>query len=334
MQIKEFSQPITSKKLNESLASKFGYKVQLENFTDVQLEDARNKLRTRISQFEVNESYDSMLENHEYQKTRMFLDVINQEIMEREEKKADKDYDGDGEVESGKDEYMGSRMKAAEKAKAKKVDENYVTSTFRKRALEMSVPEEWIDSALERIELGESDTDELKAELLTRYDLNETQAAWTLLEGEEQRAEIIMATKDMVDRITGWLEDVAAMKAEQLLELMDSIREEQGSDVAAQYEQAVKPALESIYAALESSRQGLSQGLGVVSGEETETMGQTGATMPAPAGGAEAGPAPEMGGEGELGAELATPAEEAGRAKRESVEYSRKLGMLLNSKKK
>lgn len=334
MQIKEFSQPITSKKLNESLAQKFGYKVQLENFTDVQLEDARNKLRTRISQFEMNESYDSMLENHEYQKTRMFLDVINQEIMEREEKKADKDYDGDGEVESGKDEYMGSRMKAAEKAKGKKVDENYVTSTFRKRALEMSVPEEWIDSALERIELGESDAEELKAELLTRYDLNETQAAWTLLEGEEQRAEIIMATKDMVDRITGWLEDVAAMKAEQLLELMDSIREEQGSDVAAQYEQAVKPALESIYAALESSRQGLSQGLGVVSGEETETMGATGASMPAPAEGEVGPPEPDMGGEGELGAELSPPAEEAGRAKRESVEYSRRLGLLLNSKKK
>jgi hypothetical protein len=30
-----------------------------------------------------------------------------------EEKQADKDYDDDGEVESGKDEYMGSRMKAA-----------------------------------------------------------------------------------------------------------------------------------------------------------------------------------------------------------------------------
>ena len=94
MQIREFSQPVTSKKLNESLAMKFGYKVNLENFSDVQLEDARNKLRTRISQFEVNESYDSMIENHDYQKTRMFLDVINQEIMEREmtagEKKEEK----------------------------------------------------------------------------------------------------------------------------------------------------------------------------------------------------------------------------------------------------
>lgn len=324
MQIKEFSQPITSKKLNESLATKFGYKVQLENFTDVQLEDARNKLRTRISQFEVNESYDSMLENHEYQKTRMFLDVINQEIMEREAKPDFADVDDDGDEKEP--------MKKAAKEKEQKTDEGYVVNTFRNRAREMSVPEAWIDNAIERIKLGEGDVAELKAELLTRYDLNETQASWTLLEGEEQRAEIIMATKDMVDRITGWLEDVAAMKAEQLLELMDSIREEQGSDVAAQYEQAVKPALESIYAALETSRQGLSQGLGVVSGEETETMGATGASMPAPAAGAEV--APDMGGEGELGAEMTPPADEAGREKRESVDYSRRLGILLNSKKK
>jgi hypothetical protein len=56
-----------------------------------------------------------------------------QELMQRmvdldrpvtEEDKADKDYDGDGEVESGKDEYMGSRMKAAEKEKA--VDEEFI----------------------------------------------------------------------------------------------------------------------------------------------------------------------------------------------------------------
>ena len=36
------------------------------------------------------------------------------------EKKADKDYDGDGEVESGTDEYMGSRDKAIKKAMGKK----------------------------------------------------------------------------------------------------------------------------------------------------------------------------------------------------------------------
>jgi hypothetical protein len=85
MQIRELSQPITAKALNESIAKKFGYKLNLEQFTNEQLEDARNKLRTKISQFELSESFDSVLESPDYQKTRMFLDCINQEIMEREE---------------------------------------------------------------------------------------------------------------------------------------------------------------------------------------------------------------------------------------------------------
>ena len=328
MQIREFSKPVTSKQLNESLAEKFGYRINLEHFNDAQLSDAQNKLRTKISQFELSESFDSVLESPEYQKTRMFLDCINQELLEREEK-ADDDYDGDGKIETGKAEHAGSVDKAIKKAKT---DEGYIASTVRHRAQSQSVPLSWIDSAINRIQLGEGDRDELKAELKLRYDLNESQASWILLEGEEDKAEIIMATKDMVDRITGWLEDVAAMKAEQLLELVDSIREQQGSDVAQQYNDAVKPALEAVYTALETSRGGLSGALAIVSGGEAPTMG-----APAPSiGGADMGmPASDdemaMGGEEEM---AAVPSIEAGRAKRESVDYSRRLGMLLISKKK
>lgn len=43
---------------------------------------------------------------------------------ETESEKADKDYDGDGEVESKKDEYFGSKDKAIKKAMGKKEDEN------------------------------------------------------------------------------------------------------------------------------------------------------------------------------------------------------------------
>jgi len=138
-----------------------------------------------------------------------------------------------------------------------------------------------------------------------------------------------MATKDMVEQITGWLEDTAQLKAEQLLELMDSIRENFGSDVAAQYEQSVKPALESVYATLESSRQGLSAGLALVSGGEAPTMG-----APTPGAAPEAGATPDMGAP-EAGAEAAPDmAVEPDRMKRESVDYSRRLGMILASKKK
>jgi predicted XRE-type DNA-binding protein len=335
MQIREFSKPITSKQLNESLAKKFGYSLQLEQFTDLQLNDALNKLRTRVSQLELSESFDNIYENPVYQKTRLMMDCINQEILEREEL-ADKDYDEDGKRETGSQEHAGAVDKAIKKAKNMKTDnknESYIASTVRQRAQQLSVPEAWIEKTINKINLGEADRDELKAELQIRYDLNESTASWMLLEGEEEKAETIMATKDMVDRITGWLEDTAAMKAEQLLELIDSIRETQGSDVAQRYNDAVKPALEAIYTALETSRSGLSNAMAIVSGGEVDTMGApSGADM----GGELGAPEGELG--GELGApegeEPMAPAAEVGREKRESIDYSRRLGMLLASKKK
>ena len=324
MQIRELSKPITSKTLNESLAKSFGYKLNLEQFDDIQLSDVQNKLRTEMSQFEVNESFDTLHTNPKYQKTRALLDVINQAVMERAEGK-EEDQDTD------KEEPMKKASKD-KKAKTESANQTYF-SRVREKARDYSVPEGWIDRAISRMELGESDQEELSAELQLRYDLNEDVANHIvyLEEGEAEKAETIMATKDMVDRITGWLEDVAAMKAEQLLELLDSIRENQGSDVAQQYQDAVKPALESIYSALENSRQGLSGALSLVSGGEAPMMGAPTPGMGTPPGGVPPTGAPEMG--GELGAEETPPAPEVGREKRESVDYSRRLGILLATKK-
>lgn len=309
MQIRELSKPVTSKALNESLAKRFGYKINLEQFTDVQLEDARNKLRTKISQFEVKEGYTALHDSQDYQKTRLFLDCINQEILEREEGK----------------EYVKSEGMEENTMKETELRKQIYTAKLKEKATEYSVPESWINSAIKKINLGESDAEELAAELTTRYDLSESVANHIvyLAEGEEDKAKVIMATKDMVDRVTGWLEDTAQMKAEQLLELLDSIRETMGSDVSQQYNDAVKPALEAIYQALETSRQGLSGAMAIVSGEEAPIMG-TSSTNVAPG-------APDQMGMDNTEPELATA---VGREKRESVDYSRRLGILLNSKKK
>jgi len=333
MQINEFSKPLSSVALNENAAKKFGYKLNLEQFSDVQLEDARNKLRTQLSQFEMSESFDSVHSSNKYQKTRMFLDVINQEIMERDEGKCEDCHKDPCECDDEHDDEEHDHKKDMKKEKKNESVNQYKAAVIGQRAKGFSVPQSWINSAIDRMQLGESDNAELKAELAVRYDLTESQASYILAEGEETKAEIIMATKDMVDRITGWLEDVAGMKAEQLLELLDSIRENMGSDVAEQYSQAIKPALENIYSTLESTRQSLSQGLSLVSGGEAPTsMGAPSADMSMPdlGDGSDMG-APEEAPMAEPGAEAGS---EAGRMKRESVDYSRRLSQIINTPKK
>jgi len=329
MQIREISKPVTAKALNESLSKKFGYKINFEQFSDVQLEDARNKLRTKISQIEMNESYDTLHDSQEYQKTRMFLDCVNQEIMERDEGKCSTCHHNPCDCV---EESVEDMEKAEKKAELRK---KVQAESIKQKAQQYKVPTSWIDSAIERINLGESDEDELAAELTLRYDLSENVARSIvyLAEGSEDKAKVIMATKDMVDRITGWLEDTAAMKAEQLLELLDSIGETLGSDVAQQYNEQVKPALEAIYAALETSRQGLSAALATVSGDSAPTMGTEPAMATEPAMGTE----PDLGGEdGDMGMapEETPPGAEGDRMKRESVDYSRRLGQLLAQSKK
>ena len=68
-----------------------------------------------------------------------------------------------------------------------------------------------------------------------------------------------MASKDMVDRLTGWMEDTAEMQTESMLELADAIRDELGSEKSEAFTSAVKPALEAMYDAMETTRAALTQ---------------------------------------------------------------------------
>jgi len=178
MNIRDISKPVTAKSLNESLARRFGQRINLEAFTLEKLQDARNNLRTKLSQVETKESFNSV-QKDTYQKSKLFLDVLNAEISEREQ----------------------------------------------------------------------------------------IQSSSKLKEGAEDKAELTMAAKDMVDRITSWMEDTAEMETESMLELADSIRDELGSEQSEQYVNSVRPALEELYQAMSATRDALIQGVSMITGE-------------------------------------------------------------------
>jgi len=95
-------------------------------------------------------------------------------------------------------------------------------------------------------------------------------------EGIENQSELILAAKDMMDKVTAFLEDLAKMKTESMLELSDRIRDEMGADKADAFAQKVKPALESAEQTLTSTRTELDQAVRILTGEEvasTEPMG-------------------------------------------------------------
>ena len=94
-------------------------------------------------------------------------------------------------------------------------------------------------------------------------------------EGVEEQSELILAAKDMMDKVTGYLEDLASMKTEGMLELADRIRDEMGADKADAFMQKIQPAIEQAEATLTTTRQELDNGVRILTGEEvaSEPMG-------------------------------------------------------------
>jgi hypothetical protein len=323
MIISEIAKKITSDLLNENLAKKFGQRIKLENFTLEQLQDARNKIRTTLSQVETNESFNAV-SNENYQKSKMYLDVLNQAIKEREDI-------SEGEMPAGLKKHMEKKGKGKAPAKGKS----------KSGKMPMDAGKD-----------GKKGTKDDKPAFLKKESIDEGKTIIanyfnTLLEGAEDSAELVMAAKDMVDRVTGWMEDTAEMQTESMLELADAIRDEMGSEASEAFVNTVKPALEAMYTTMESTRISLTSGVGQLTGEgePMDTMGGDDLGMDADmepttdmdmAGGDDADMDMDMdSGDDDFGADAAATGgeEEAGRAKRESVERSRRLGQILSKKK-
>ena len=94
-------------------------------------------------------------------------------------------------------------------------------------------------------------------------------------EGVEEQSELILAAKDMMDKVTAFLEDLATMKTESMLELADRIRDEMGAEKSDAFLNKVKPAIEQAESTLGQTRQELDNGVRVLTGEEvsTDTVG-------------------------------------------------------------
>ena len=90
-------------------------------------------------------------------------------------------------------------------------------------------------------------------------------------EGVEEQSELILAAKDMMDKVTSFLEDLASMKTEGMLELADRIRDEMGADKADAFLQKIQPAIEQAEATLTTTRQELDNGVRILTGEEVES---------------------------------------------------------------
>jgi hypothetical protein len=317
-----------SKKLNETIEKTFGRKLNLETFDLEKLQDARNKLRTQVSQIRSQSGFNENLENDAYHQAQWMLDAINAEIAEREEfavEAVDEKIEEKA-VSKAQQRFMGMvhAAKKGEPAASSEVAKVSKGMTGKEAEKYASTKHKGLPEKVkkESVETGE--------------DMKK------LHEGEIQQASAIVTAKTMVDRVGRWIEELSGMENDTLLQLGDSIRDEMGQEQAKAFIEAVAPAIQQALENLKQTRETLSTGVRTLTGEQ----------QPAEMLGAE--PGAEMGGADELGAaepdamnaggdeEMAPPDDEfaaaepaaggletAGREKRESIERQNSLLKVL-----
>ena len=91
-----------------------------------------------------------------------------------------------------------------------------------------------------------------------------------LVEGEVGNAEVLLAAKNMVDSIQDAIEKVGKMQNEQLPELLDSIRDQVGSEQAEGFKNAVGTTLETLMQNLQTAREGVDGGVRILTGEQVD----------------------------------------------------------------
>lgn len=89
-----------------------------------------------------------------------------------------------------------------------------------------------------------------------------------LFESEMGRSEAVLAAKDIVDSIQDMLEKVSKVQNEQIPALIDTIRDQIGSNEAEQFKNAISPVLSELYTALGGARESSDTAARQLAGEE------------------------------------------------------------------
>ena len=225
----DLTKPITTESLLKEFESRFNMTMDLAQFNEEELQDYANHVRTKIHEITQNTHFGQELKDDSYQKNQMMLDIINQAI---NEKKLG-EYGGN----------MGNPIldKATAPIKDKLSKGQPLSPDERTAASKLM--------AMKKMPAG-------------------TGTMMGVKEGVEEQSELILAAKDMMDKVTSFLEDLASMKTEGMLELADRIRDEMGAEKSDAFLQKIQPAIEQAEATLTTTRQELDNGVRILTGEE------------------------------------------------------------------
>jgi len=286
-------------KINKYLEETFGFSIKQEDVTEKAIRNILHKVRDKQSEI-VNESNVNDFHKHpDYAKTIMVAEALA--IMLKEVSPTQRKI----------------KAKVKESKMAKKVVEHKGTTPHKHPHPKVEAKQE--DTKKEKVEEVKKVKEDVNPRSVTLANLR------TLMEQDLDQAELVLAAKDMVDRLQKMAEDLASMQVEDLMPLTDAMRESFGTEQANAFSASADSILGAALETIKGTREQMDQSVMVLTGEGAPANDMMGGEMP---------PA------GDMGAEMAIPTEDEfageeaaagvegeplGRIPKESVQTAKKL---------
>ena len=261
-----------SKKIAQVANKIFGYAIDVDRLTESKAKKLHKNVSETLTVMESREGARAF-SNKQFQELRIAKQALEARLEEAKSKPDFLDIDKDG----NKKEPM---KKAAKDAKKEKTNEGRLG--FKDLEKLGAANASKVDQEARRqgsADMEPGDADQLRYRIAKKMGLVES----VITEGEVENAELVLAAKDMVDRIQGMLEDVGKMINEDLPPLTDAIRDEMDSSVADSFSGSMGTALQGLLDNLGTARTSVDEASRILVGETpAEPMGDEPGEIEAP----------------------------------------------------
>lgn len=247
MKLQELAAQAQTKQVAKVMESYFDTQVDFHKLSRPQARNMLNRVRAVMREHRRNPSFHSSEKNPAYLKLLMMEQGLSGRISEQ------------------MPVIAGDPAKQAALASAQMAQ--------KKRDLQDQIKS--IDDQIKSLQLK-------KGEMQRAMNMPTMEARRLAEASEVQQAQVILASKDMVDQVQKMIEQTTAIQFKDLPALVDQIRNEVGYDQATQFNTDATAALSGMVQNLQGAKGQLEVALGVVTGQAPQVPGADMATEPAP----------------------------------------------------
>lgn len=253
MDLNEIKRPNAATKLNKLIESRYGLNISADNLTPARASKMVAQLDEQISAFRLSNKAHSAAQNPTYMKMVMIKESLNAYMRD----------------------YKPTNAPGAKSApKLKSV-------TTSKQAMNEMSQGKNLNLILKALRYATEGRDIPHKCMQGFVPLFKHISESRLTEDALAKSEVILAARNMVDTLQGMVEDLSKMINEEMLPLMDSMRDQIGADQAQTFGTATSTILNDVLTSVRNAREQMDASVRTLAGDEVSAPMKVAGTPPA-----------------------------------------------------